>query len=88
MAPRTIGMGPWTAVTSQRAGSDGCAGRRSWRSGQREATSSAFRPGWPGSAVVSWWVRPPAASTVARARVGGVARNSDSATTSGFQRAS
>src|SRR5207247_6401213 len=48
-------------------------------------TSSPLLPGDRRSAVVSWWPRPAAASRAASSALGGVARNSLSATTSGAQ---
>ena len=88
MAPTVRPPGTSRVAASQRCGSAGWAGSRSRRSGRREATSSAFVPGRLGSAVVSWCERPPAARAAARPELGAVARNSDSATTSGDQRSS
>src|SRR5438046_5009625 len=88
MAPTTSGRGASTATSSQRQRSAGAALRRRRRNGQRDATSSALRRVERGSQVASWWVRPPATSRAASRALGGVARNSESATTSGCQRAS
>ena len=83
MTPAVNGLGAATSASSQRAGSAGSARPRTRRSGQRDASSSPFTPGAAGSAVVHWWVRPCSASAAARAQLGGVPRNSQSATTSG-----
>src|SRR5207253_3205778 len=88
MAPSASGSGASTATSSQRQRSAGAKRRRRRRNGQRDATSRALRRSVRGSQVASWWARPPAASRAASRALGGVARNSESATTSACQRAS
>src|SRR5207247_8052180 len=56
--------------------------------GQGDAAGGGLRRAGRGSQVASGWVGPPATSGAASRALGGGARNSESATTSGCQRAS
>ncbi len=83
-----MAQGDATRARSQRPDSAaGAARKRTRASGQREAMRSALTPGSPGDAVLSWCPSPRDAKARARSALGGVPRNSESATTSAAQRA-
>ncbi len=87
ITPSASGSGASTRASSQRQGSVGAQGSRSRRSGQREASSRPLTPGRAGSAVVHWKGSPIRARSRASSPLGGVPRNSASATASASQAA-